>query len=361
MNFKYIIIIIFTFTLSLRGQINNDSIIKGLDGKEINKIALENDLKTIMEDLNIQAISIAIINNTNVVYNKNLGITNTETNKEVTENTMFEAASLSKPVFAYFVMKMVEKGKLDLDKSMFTYFPHPAIEDKFIENYKKITPRMVLSHSTGFPNWSEGKKIILAHEPGNGFSYSGEAYQYLAAVIGSQNGVGYKDDLNEIFLKEVAKPLNLDHTSFTWNSYLQSHKAYGHQDGKPTDNQSQGKNFGAAYSLHSNASDYSKFLIAMMNQKGLDQEYFEEMLDEQNHFNEENELYKNLGQTGWGLGFAQKKTKDYTMHLHTGNNHDFQSYCMFIPDLGYGIVVFMNTNKMESFLERLTNSLGKQF
>ena len=70
---------------------------------------------------------------------------------------------------------------------------------------------------------------------------------------------------------------------------------------------------------------------------------------------------RKIGQTGWGLGFAQKITEDYTMHMHTGNNHDFQAYAMFIPEKNYGLVVFTNSDKMIPFLTNLSEVLGPQF
>ncbi|KGT10301.1 hypothetical protein NV63_00790 [Elizabethkingia anophelis] len=92
----------------------------------------------------------------------------------------FEAASLSKPVFSYFVLKLAHEGKLNLDKPLYQYLPADNISD---ERYKKITARMVLSHTTGLPNWSEITPIPLLFNPGEKFSYSGEAFVYLAKVI----------------------------------------------------------------------------------------------------------------------------------------------------------------------------------
>ena len=155
-----------------------------------------------MEAENIPAISIAVINNNKIVYHHALGVSNIETKEPVDNQSIFEAASLSKPIFAYFVMKMVEKGKIDLDKPLFEYLPHPGIAPESQEDAKLITARMVLAHQTGFPNHSNGQLIKLAFKPGTDFMYSGEAYQYLAAIIGMQNGVGYKADLNALFKRK---------------------------------------------------------------------------------------------------------------------------------------------------------------
>ncbi|MEL6253275.1 MAG: serine hydrolase domain-containing protein [Bacteroidota bacterium] len=339
--------------------------IKTVSGESIASDKLDQAIESIMEALEMPGLSIGIINENELIYHEAFGVSNLETKLPVNKESIFEAASLSKPIFAYFAMKMVEKGKLDLDKPLYKYFPHPAIEEKDLETYKLITPRMVLSHSTGFPNHSNGAKISLSCEPGKGFSYSGEAYQYLAAIIGMQHGVGWKAGLNDIFNKEVSIPLKMEHSSFLWTDYLEANKVYGHNTvGKPTHNDTggwSGETFNSFSSLHSEASEYAKFIIAMLKGEGLSKNSFNEMLAEQNHFSESEVLFKDTGQTGWGLGFAQKPTPYGLMHLHTGNNHTFQAYTMFIPEQQYGLVVFTNSDKLLDFLKELGSVIGEQF
>jgi CubicO group peptidase (beta-lactamase class C family) len=241
---------------------------------------------------------------------------------------------------------------------------HPGIAENSIEKSKLITARMILSHGSGFPNFSRGQKVELPFTPGEGFLYSGEGYQYLAAIIGKLHNVGWKAKFNEIFVKEVTKPLDMPYTSFLWNDHLKAHKVFGHLKGKPTKNdhgQWSGKTFNAFSSIHSEANEYAKFIIAMLQQKGLSKASFKEMLQTQNAFSETNELRKETGQTGWGLGFAQQPTANGLMHLHTGNNHDFQAYAMFVPKQQYGLVVFTNSDKMLPFIQQLETILGAQF
>ncbi|WP_420386303.1 serine hydrolase domain-containing protein [Roseivirga sp.] len=338
-----------------------------LDGQKLKPEYLTNQLEAIIEKVGIPGISLAIINNNEVVYHEALGITNTETKEQVDKQSIFEAASLSKPIFAYFVMKMVEQGKLDLDKPLYQYLPHPGITENSKEDAKLITARMVLAHQTGFPNHSNGEPIELAFKPGTDFMYSGEAYQYLAAIVGMQNEVGWKKDLNALFQKEVTQPLKMPHSTFVWDDYLAAHKVSGHnEDGSPNPNHPRpgywdGETFNSYSSLHTEAQEYARFIIAMLRKEGLKESTFETMLAEETVFSEDNPLRQQVGQTGWGLGFAQKKGPDHTMHLHTGNNHDFQAYAMFVPEKDYGLVVFVNTGKMIPFLEELYKVIGPQF
>ena len=335
-----------------------------LDGSTINSSDLDERIRFLMDSAGIPGVSLAILNDQEIIYHKVYGVQNIETQKPVTDQSIFEGASLSKPIFAYFAMKMVDQGILDLDKPMHEYFPHPGIDSTSFESYKSITPRMILSHSSGFPNSSKGELISLPFHPGTDFLYSGEAYQYLAAVIGHLNGVGWKDKFNKIFKREVTTPLGMKHTSFLWNDYLAQNKVYGHKDDQPTDNGTggwSGKTFNAFSSIHSEAYEYALFIRAMLKKEGLSDEAFDQMLYAENQFNPTNELYKKTGQNAWGLGFAQKPSDYGVMHLHTGNNHDFQSYSMFVLDRGYGIVLFTNSDKMLELIHGLENVLGEQF
>ncbi|WP_422861010.1 serine hydrolase domain-containing protein [Flagellimonas sp. S174] len=337
--------------------------IKTISGKSITAAKLDSTIKSIMDSVQVPGLSIAIINDSKIVYHNTFGVSNIETQEPITKESIFEAASLSKPLFAYFAMKQVEKGILDLDKPLFKYLPHPDVE--YDERYQSITARMVLSHTTGFPNWrkddNKDGKLYIKFTPGRDFNYSGEGYQYLAAVVAKINGTDL-NGLDEIFQKEVARPLKAEILYYNRNDKIKKHKVYGHNENGPTENaQYDGNTFGAAYSLHTEAVSYAQFLIAMLKKEGLAENSFDEMLKEQVHFKDDNHLKQEVGQTGWGLGLAQKPTEHGMMHLHTGNNHDFQTYMMILPEKEFGIVFFMNAGKAIPFIQNLNAVIGPIF
>lgn len=359
---RILIITLFTVTIVSFAQ-TNPKYIKSISGKAIKVSQLEGQIQMIMDSIDMSGLSIAIINNAEIVYHNNFGVSNIDSKEPVTNESLFEAASLSKPLFAYFIMKHVEKGILDLDKPLYKYLPFPDIE--YDDRYKSITARMVLSHTTGLPNWRiddnpEGK-LTIKFTPGTAFKYSGEGYQYLAAVIAKINGADTNGLLDEIFQKEVAKKLNAESLYYLGNDKIKKNKVYGHNENGPTDNALFDKTFGAAYSLHTEAVSYATFLCAMLKMEGLKKSSFEEMLKEQVHFKDDNKLKLEVGQTGWGLGFAQKPTTNGMIHLHTGNNHDFQAYAMFIPEKQYGFVFFTNSDKAQSFIMEISKVIEKQF
>lgn len=341
------------------------SSIKTPDGKTVKTTQLNHHIKKAMDSLNMPGLSIAIINDNKLAYHKTFGVKNLKTKEKVTPETIFEGASLSKPLFAYFLMKMYEKGELDLDipiyKHLKAIFPKGAIAEGSFENYKTLTPRIILSHRTGMPNWVRDEPIKIAFTPGTDFSYSGEAYQHLGAAFGTKQGIGWGSALDSLFLKEAAHPIGMDRSFYTWNEVLEAHAATGHMDGKVNTEIHRDKRVGPGYSLQTDAQDYAMFLIEMMDPKNISIKTRDEMLTEHIHFAPDNKLYKETGQTGWGLGFAQKQTPLGLMHLHTGNNQDFQAYAMFIPNQKYGFVMFGNSNNLFPLLEAIEQLLGEHF
>ncbi len=349
---------------TLFGQ-TSKAYIKTVGGKIISVKTLNEHIVHSMYSLNLPGLSIAIINDAKVVYHNTFGVVNIASEEPVTKQTIFEAASLSKPLFAYFMMKMVEKGKIDLDKPIYPFlapiFPEGMIDSAALVLYKMITPRIVLSHGTGLPNWAPKNTMPISFQPGTGFSYSGEAYQHLAAAFGTKLGIGWGKRLDSIFLSEVAHPLHMYNSGYTWNDKFEQYKAKGHQKGKVNLEIHRDKKVGPGYSLKSEALDYARFLVEMMDPKHLSKGLVDEMLSEQNHFKKDNELHRETGQTGWGLGFAQKPTANGLMHLHTGNNHDFQAYAMFVPQQKYGFVMFANSDNLFDFLSKLEELIEDQF
>ena len=342
-------------------------------GTPIAVTTLDNFVDQQMQELGMPGLSIAVINNGDIVYSRSKGVANVETGQPVTENSIFEAASLSKPVFAYFALRLVEKGVLDLDTPLHTYLPMPEMEHD--KRYHKITARMALSHQTGFPNWRwfdpapaemniERGTMYMKREPGE-FGYSGEGYNYLALVVAylTNNDMTTIDDL---FQKEVAAIVGMENSAFIKTDFIAAHKVLGHKKGKIDDDDwprsfpdDTPLTFGAAGRLHTNAANYAKFMITLMEGDGLRPDLKTEMLSEQAQVPKDSDTYKLNGQTAWGLGLAIEPTPYGVRYEHGGNNGGFQSGMMFFPDKELGYVFFTNSDTGRTFnknLERFITS-----
>jgi CubicO group peptidase (beta-lactamase class C family) len=122
-------------------------------------------------------LSIATIEGGSLQWAGSFGVKDTESQQTVTSRTIFPAASLSKVVFAYAVLKLADQGDLELDDPLSKYVPGYVEND---ERVNLITARQVLTHRTGFPNWRpRNRPLAIQFNPGERFSYSGEGFIYL--------------------------------------------------------------------------------------------------------------------------------------------------------------------------------------
>jgi CubicO group peptidase (beta-lactamase class C family) len=270
------------------------------------------------------------------------------------ESSIFQAASLSKPIFAYIVMKMVDRGEIDLDTPICQYTDMDRFEDK--EMAAIITPRMVLKHTTGLPNWAAGPSsdawptsVIRFKYPANScFSYSGEGFSYLQRAVEAIRGVS----LNEIAREEVFEPLKMNSTSYGWLPQYDSIALDGFN--RAAENRGQGRHprENSAYTLRTNATEYTLFLRALMEGKGLSAASHAEMLAPQVHAIRYADNHRDCDSTVWwalGLGAiysdttAAEKVADPRYYYHWGDNGNFKALFVFRPENRRGIVYFTNS------------------
>jgi len=324
--------------------------IKTLSGKQITVAEMDQFLNSQMDSSGLPGLSIAMINDAKIIYYRTLGVTNVDTKEKVTQKTLFDAGSMSKTPFAYLVMKMIEQGILNLDQPLYTYLPNPDIA--YDDRYKLITARMVLSHTSGFPNWrflNEDKKLDIKFTPGTKFLYSGEGFEYLANVAAHLKNI-QKNELQDLFKKEVALPLGMQYAYYTWNDYVAKHQAAGHVDGKVSEGwgmNADKPDFGAAYSLQTEAVSYANFLIAMILEKGLKKETYDEMLKVQV------KIPSKTDSSSYCLGIIMKPSEFGNEYMHDGYNKNFYSAFMFNKEHKFGYLFFTNCNKGFDFNKKL--------
>lgn len=316
------------------------------NGTKVSKKKFNNFLDSQMRNLNIPGVAIAIINKGKVVLHTTIGYANLEQKLAVNNKTIFEGASMSKSVFAFFVMTYVEEGKLDLDKPLYEYLPYDDIA--YDERYKKITARMVLSHRTGFPNWREDendKKLKIKFEPGTDYSYSGEGYQYLTFVLKQLEGTDW-NGLEAAFQRRVAKPLRMKHTVFIQTPYTVANKAEPYKEKYRRHiwksdywfKRDKDRFVGAA-SIHSEPIDFSKWMIAVMNRKLLSAESYNQLFKPHSNLDG---LIKGSS-VHYSLGFVTSGTANNTIFFHSGKNSGFTSKYILNEEKDWGYVIFTNS------------------
>jgi CubicO group peptidase (beta-lactamase class C family) len=304
---------------------------------------LEKGIPEWLREASVPGMSIALIRGGKTYWVHGFGVKDAKTGQPVTEQTTFEAASLSKPVFAYGVLKLVDQGKLDLDAPLTKYLPQRYIDGD--ERLDKITARIVMSHRTGFRNWrNDGDGLKIYFTPGERFSYSGEGFVYLQKVVEQITG----KKLNAYMSEAVFVPLGMTNSSYVWRPELDAQTATGHDADSQPGEKWKPQDANAASSLQTTAADYARFVEAVLNGKGLKPATLRELEKPQIAVNPActNCTDKTPGELSkevfWGLGWGIQTTKDGESLWHWGDNGAFKAYVVAYPKKKTGVVIFLN-------------------
>jgi len=318
--------------------------LSGAPAKDLTAEKLERLVPRIMKEGDVPGLSLAVVQDGRIRYHRAFGVREAGASAAVDDDTIFEAASLSKPVFAYAVLKLVDAGVLDLDTPVAKLLPGDYAEDP---RARRITPRHVLTHTTGFPNWRSGPGLKMFFEPGERFSYSGEGFVYLQKAVERATG----QTLESLMTRLVFEPLGMRSSSYVWQDRFEGRTATGH-DGvsKPIPLRRPWEAIAAA-SLHTTAIDYAHFLIAALDGAGLAEKTRAEMLRMQIRVDEGCDnciARKPTGrlsrEIGWGLGWGLEESDGGVALWHWGDNGSgFHCYVLGDPRRRSGVVVLTNS------------------
>lgn len=249
--------------------------------------AIDAEVRKIMTETRAKGIAVAVIDHGKVDYVQAYGVRNASGDPLAT-NTVMYGASLTKTVFAYTVMQLVDAGKLsldtpikyDLDSPLPSYGPDPVFPDKYgpykdladDPRWEKITPRMCLTHSTGFSNFwfiEPDQKLHIHFEPGTRFSYSGEGFILLQFVVEhGRKAKGLGLDVGDL-TKTNFDRLGMPRTSMVWYNGQDTNVADGWNDqGQPQPHDKRSK-VRVAGSMNTTIADLSKFTAALVRGDGL--------------------------------------------------------------------------------------------
>jgi CubicO group peptidase (beta-lactamase class C family) len=252
-----------------------------------NGAAIDAEVSRIMTQTHAKGMAVAVIDRGKVVYVNAYGDRNAKGDPLTTETVMY-GASLTKTVFAYTVMQLVDRGKInldtpienDLDNPLPSYGPDPVFPDKYgpykdlaaDPRWEKITPRMCLTHSTGFSNFwfiEPDQKLHIHFDPGTRFSYSGEGFILLQFVIEhGRKAQGLGLDVGDLAKADFDR-LGMTRTSLVWLNNPEANVADGWNDeGQPQPHDKRSK-VRVAGSMNTTISDLSKFAAALVRGDGL--------------------------------------------------------------------------------------------
>jgi len=358
-----------------------DKPVTRLDGSKISPVEIDKTVKRLMDTANIQGLAIAVLNNKKTVFIKSYGYRNKPKNELLDTTSIMYGASLSKAIFGYLVMKLVEEKTLELDKPLYQYLKKPIADYEYFSDLKNddrskmITARMCLNHTSGLPNvrWfnpitSEQDTlgvIKIYFTPGSKYAYSGEGFKLLQLAIEEIT----QKQLEDIAQEKIFKPLGMTRTGYTWHdSFGDDNVAVGHMNNGAIDIKKKRKEAVSGGSLVTTIADYAKFIEAVMQQKGLSKKSFSEMISPQIAIHSVTQFPPITSETttendpihlSYGLGWGVLQCQYGKAFFKEGNGGSWRNYNINYIDKGISIIILINSENGETIFQELIETLIK--
>ena len=280
-----------------------------------------------------------------------------------TGKTLYNMASLTKPMTAETVLRLASDGKLSLDESMSPFWLDPDIKDD--PRSKSLTPRLCLSHQTGFANWRRmtGGVLKIRWEPGTQTGYSGEGYNYVGRFTEKKMAKPFDALAQEI----VFDAIGMKETSYTVKEWYAGRLAVprGPKGEKPIEPVA--TTWNGADLLRTTIGDYAKFVVSVMHDEGLTKEIAAQratMTRDLTKPEDHDKACKAAGEVGpctitagMGLGWEVKTLNGVKILEHNGGDLGVRTFAMFVPSQGIGVIVFTNGDNGNDVIRKVVKAL----
>jgi CubicO group peptidase (beta-lactamase class C family) len=340
------------------------------DGRPIAASAIDSVVTQMMQKAHVTGTGIAIFGHGEIAYLKAYGLRDTKKDLPLTPDSVMTSASLSKSAFAAVVMHLVQEHKLSLDKPIAEYLAKPLPEYpryadlKADDRYKKLTLRMLLSHTSGFPNWrafEADRKLKIHFEPGTHYGYSGEGIDLAQLVVETVTG----KSLTVLMEKQLFKPLRMDRSAMVWKPDFETDFANGYDEYGRSLGPEKHSTPDAAGSMQTTLRDYAHFLSAILGHRILSAGLRAEMLRPQvaiysaHQFPslsaETTDAYKKIA-LGYGLGWGLYSSPYGKAFFKEGHDEGWRHLALCF-DNGTGILIMTNSSNGEGIFKPLIDSL----
>lgn len=310
--------------------------------KSKNKKTFKEEMEALLKQEKVPALGLGIIRDGQLKEIQVFG--NLKKDVSAPYNSIFKVASLTKPIVAMVTLNLISNGQLELDERLYKYWIDPDL--KTDKRYKKLTPRIILTHQTGFPNWRYmHKSNILTFEftPGTKYQYSGEGFEYLRNSL----EIKFGKSIEQLADSLIFKPAKMHNTYFWWNKKM-NEDLYAENHDK---NGKQLKTYkyykaNAAANLLTTIEDYSNFIVYVLNGGGLSQNLLKEMETSQIKL-KENDYF--------GLGWEKLtnfSTGEFAL-FHTGKDAGVSTLAIMFPKTKNGYVIFLNGDNGDKIYKKL--------
>ncbi len=331
------------------------------------------NLQERMAHYSVPGLSMALVENGEIKWAKGYGIANSENGSEVGTTTLFQAASISKPLAALAILQMVENGILDLDEDVNTYLKDWKIPENNFTQAHKVTLRGLLTHTAGvtvhgFPGYKQSDtfpsiaevlngqgnttKVYVDTIPGSIWRYSGGGYTILEKIVEDQSGLS----LDEYMSRHIFPEIGMENSTFQQPLGQEYHalaSAAYDADGKIIEGYWHNYPEKAAAGLWTTPTDLAKYCITIHRvlsgkAKGvLSGETMEAMLTK--HLN------------GWGLGPSLSGEGDSLIFMHGGKNAGFTNNLVSFAHRGNALIIMTNADSGRPLISEIERAVSSHY
>lgn len=272
-----------------------------------------------------------------------------------TPATLYNIASMAKPISAEVVLRLVARGEVSLDESMAKHWVDPDLVDD--PRRDALTPRIALSHRTGFPNWRDGT-LRFEREPGETYGYSGEGFEYMARFVERKTGTPFETLAQRL----VFEPGRMEETAYTHRPWFSGRIALPHdREGEPLAPQI-AKRYIASDDVFSTPRDYARFVIGLIDRQGVDAGLADERARIQTDRRAQScAAPHDTGcpdEVGFGLGWEAFRFGDRRYLMHTGMDEGTFTLGYFSPDTRSGTLIFTNSSNGPQAVLPILDAMG---
>lgn len=321
------------------------------------RAVFDSDIPPLLADYSIPSLSFAEISHGRIA--RVLAYGSQRPGVPATALTLYNIASLTKPITAEVILRVMSADKMSLDEPMYPYWTDPDIADD--PRRTALTPRLALSHQTGFPNWRDEKRgLTFTRDPATQWGYSGEGYQYVARFTEKRTG----KDFETLAQRYLFDPAGMAATSYTGKPTFDERIAMPTNAAGATLPPTIATHFNAADLVYSTPRDYAKFMVDVLGDRGLGAEIANER--NRSQVSMKDMLCQGAKarscpiDAGFGLGWQILAFKGETLMMHTGKDEGVFTFAYLNRSTKDGVVIFTNSDDgykiILPVLERLATS-----
>lgn len=236
--------------------------------------AIDAQAKRLMASEDVKGMALAVIDGGQIRHVAAFGARNVERQLPLQTDTVMYGASLTKTAFAYFILRLVDEGRIDLDKPLADYLPKPLPEYpdygdlKDDDRWRTLTARIVLNNATGFANFrflEDDGKLRFHWQPGSRYGYSAEGFYILQLALEE----GLKLDVGAEMNRRLWQPFGMTRTSMTWRADFAQNLADGYALDSKFEPHDERSSTSAAGSMDTTIADQAQLWSAIMRGQGV--------------------------------------------------------------------------------------------